>query len=302
MLQHRHIIERMNACEADIITYVTAPRKVRRIIEREARKVYSQTSVALGGGKNPKLGTRQDASTKLMHNGIIVDVEEVVMYMMPANKSGIVNLCHKSTKECRKGCLNTAGRLLMDGCQIAQQVRTVFMIEHTFEFLVCLVAEHRANGERIHACGKQYWDRLNGTADIMWEQVQWLLDVLRYVGTDLHFDYTKIHERVSTDLYYLAPSATEHTKYSDVVPGMVIIVDTPRLGTLPTTWYGFPVIDGDHEFGDLRPLDRTRPDAVVLLRAKGKLQGVKGRQDGFVKESNVRAPISVKAEVVLVTA
>lgn len=274
---------RIDAVELDVVTWATSNRQARRKELARCRKVRNAHSVANGGGKNPYWWTPQGSSTKLMHNGHVVEVEEVVNYGAPARESGVVNMCVSSTPQCRATCLWRSGQLGMPDQQRATIIRTRFMAEHPYEWAVCWLGELEAHAKRIHAKGKLFWPRPNGTTDHRFERHQWLLDLAYDVGVDKFFDYTKHHDRVSTDLYYLAKSATERTLPHMAEPGMVIPVNVERDMPLPTTWHGHPVIDGDHEFGDLRPLDATRPDAVVLLRYKGKLRQLAVGDDSFVK-------------------
>ena len=249
----------------------------------EARQLHSALSIAMGGGRKPYFLTMQESSAKLAHNAHITAWEQVVMYLSAHRLSGVVNFCPDSTPECRAGCLEDSGHLAMDHAKVAMRCRSIMLAEHTADALILIVAETERNAKRVHACGKSMAQRLNGTSDQPWERNAWFLTMLREAGTDQHFDYTKTHTRVSTEQYYLAPSATERT--TEYRAGMVVVVDVKRGHDLPTSFHGFPVIDGDHENGDLRFLDQARPDAIVLIRAKGHLVGVKGRERGFVKRA-----------------
>lgn len=274
---------RIDAVELDVMSWLDSPLRDRLAEQRRCYKAFAAFSVANGGGRTPYFHTRQSSSTKLTHNGHIVDVEETVHYGAPARESGVVNMCTNSTRQCRATCLWRSGQLGMPDQQRATIIRTRFMAEHPYEWAVCWLAETEKHARRIAACGKQYWARWNGTTDHRFERHMWLLDAARRLGVKLHFDYTKHHDRESSEHYYLAKSATERTLPHMVTPGMVIPVNVERHDPLPTTWHGHPVIDGDHEFGDLRPLDATRPDAVVLLRYKGKLRQLPVGDDSFVK-------------------
>lgn len=297
MLKQKDLTTITNAVESDVVSYMTAPRKEQRRIEQECRRVFREFSVNLGGGMAPKLNTQQKSSTKLTHNGRVTHVEETVHYGAPARESGVVNMCSRSTIECRKGCLRTSGRMKMDAPTVARMIRTRFRVAHPFEWAVLMITEWRTNAARIHGKGKQFWARPNGTTDEQFEQYLWLLDCGRTVGVDMFFDYTAHRDRETPEWYYLAESVKEYQHPHDVTPSQVAVVDTAPKAPLPTTWAGMPVIDGDYEFGDLRPMDRTRPDAVVLLRAKGDLIGVKGRMLGFVKPSLVSAPAVAETKV-----
>jgi hypothetical protein len=283
----KQLEDRINAVEYDVIAWWTSDPKAKRKETARCRKHFSDYSVANGGGKTPYFHTTQDSSTKLTHNGHIVDVEETVHYGAPARESGIVNMCIHSTHMCRFTCLWRSGQLGMPSQQRATIIRTRYMAEHPYEWAVVWLAETETHARRIHACGKKYWARWNGTTDHRYEAHPWLMSLAREAGVDLHFDYTKRNDRTPNDLYYLAKSATERTHPDNVTPGMVVIVDVHKDAPMPDTWNGMPVIDGDHEFGDLRPLDQERPDAVILLRSKGVLRKYKGEVGSFVKPADV---------------
>ena len=286
MLKINEITNRIDGARAQVDAWfaIRNTREGRRMVTA-ARKRHAAMSVAMGGGAHPYFLTAQASSVKLSHNAHITAWEQVVMYLSAHRLSGLVNLCPNSTPECRAGCLEDSGHLAMEHAKIAMRCRTRMLVEETAQALILIGAETERHAVRIHACGKTMAERLNGTSDIPWEQNAWFLNMLRQLGVDQHFDYTKNHARTSTAAYYLAPSATERTTPAAMVPGMVVVVDVKRGQALPDTFHGFPVIDGDHENGDLRFLDVKRPDAIVLLRAKGPLQGVAGRPDGFVKRA-----------------
>ena len=250
-----------------------------------ARKAFAALSVEHGGGRTPYLFTTEDASAKLSHNNLD-KLEQVVQYLAAADSSGIANTCAKSTPECRRGCLGkTSGRLKFDAPQRAMAARTRLIVEQPFTYTVIMLAELERHAQRVNACGKQLVVRFNGTSDLAIETLPWLTDAMRTVGASILFDYTKYNSTDRPDVagYYLARSATERTTVDDLHPGMVVVVDTPRGTALPTSWHGFPVIDGDIEHGDHRHRDADRPDAIVLLRAKGSLVGTAGSWQHFTK-------------------
>lgn len=287
------ILARFAAVEHDVYSYLAASPSAQRIVERDSQRLFAAISVKAGGGKTPYLLARQDAVAKLGHNAHITEWEQVIMYLSAEKSSGVANLCPWATPQCVAGCLQSSGHLGMSHGQTAMLARTLFMLADPFGFLVTLIKELRNHAKRIHGCGKRIVARLNGTSDIPWERLPWLTAALDDI-VDMRFDYTKGHRRESTDAYYLAKSVTEKMLPEAVEPGMVVVTDAKRGDTLPDTWAGMPVIDGDHENGDLRFLDRARPDAVVLLRGKGDLRGVDGDVYSFVKPAEVAVPVTVR--------
>jgi hypothetical protein len=298
MLTTPQLINLLASVEADVCAWHdTRHTADGRATIATCKAEFASFSVAQGGGRNPYFLTRADHSAKLGHNKADA-IEQVVMYQAAHRLSGVVNVCAMSTKGCRAGCLGVnAGRMVYDQVKRAQVIRTRFMVENPFAFFVCLLAEVDLHNKRVGRKGKTLAVRLNGTSDIPWEQLPWFVQLVTSVAERM-FDYTKYRTRRGR----LAPNYTAHysvserDSYSDVQPGDVVVVDqqqgTSREGRpLPETWAGMPVIDGDYEHGDMRFLDSERPDAVVLLRAKGKVcKSMIGSESGFVKPQRVAAP------------
>jgi hypothetical protein len=122
--------------------------------------------------------------------------------------------------------------------------------------------------------------RLNGTSDLPWENLGGELGLtLMERHPDLTFyDYTKNPKRmyrylagVMPENYKLTFSRSESNedladKFVRRGGNVAVVFTTPKGNTLPETYLGRPVIDGDEH--DLRFLD---PRGVVVgLRAKGK--------------------------------
>ena len=225
-----------------------------RLQLRASRQTFAALSIAHNGGRTPYLFTTEDASAKLSHNNLD-KLEQVVQYLSAADSSGVANLCSRSTKECRRGCLGkTSGRLKFDAPQRAMAIRTRLLVEQPAAYAIVMLAELERHAERVGACSKKLVVRYNGTSDLAIETLPWFTDAMRTVGASILFDYTKYNATDRPDVagYYLARSATERTTPNDLHPGMVVIVDTKR-------------------------------DAIVLLRAKGSLVGTAGAWHKFVK-------------------
>jgi hypothetical protein len=282
----RTILQGLDQTRPQILEWLTVRHTTAgRLQLRAARQSFAALSLAHHGGRTPYLFTTEDASAKLSHNNLD-KLEQVVQYLSAADSSGVANLCARLTKECKRGCLGkTSGRLKFDAPQRAMAIRTRLLVEQPAAYTIVMLAELERHAERVGACGKKLVVRFNGTSDLAIESLPWFTDAMRTVGAAVLFDYTKYNttDRPDVEGYYLARSATERTTPEDLHAGMVVIVDTKRGQELPATWHGFPVIDGDLEFGDHRHRDSSRPDAIVLLRAKGSLVGTAGAWHRFVK-------------------
>lgn len=262
-------------------------------LRKTARGTFSDISQSYGGGKTPTLLTGQDSSAKLSHNG--ADYWQAVQYLLPANQSGIVNVCPWSTAGCRALCLSTSGRLGFDAGQTAMHVRVVFLATDSLQYLAQLLQEVARHARKAAKKGATFVLRLNGTSDLLWDSVAGLQDLIRETAaaagqSHMYFqDYSKrpatLAAAANSNDWHITLSATErHKTAADFLAGMAVVVDIDRKQPLPATFAGRTVIDGDNTHGDLRILDSQHDAAaVVLLRAKGKARKAAAGRDKFVK-------------------
>ena len=251
--------------------------------------VFVRISQRLGGGLEPFLYTKQADTAKTDLNTSTV-YEQVIRYLMAANRSGLINLCPHSTPECRAGCLgHTSGRLQFKGQQLAQYIRTVLYVENPLAFHIIEIDEIARHARRVNRKGFELVSRPNGTSDNEYETMPWLLDCWERVGLAVAYDYTANHARkrgwqdVGSMLpYHVTHSTKERNHPNSVKPGSYTVVAIKKGVPVPATYNGYPVEDGDK--GDMRFLDR--PGHVTLGRAKGALKKVEGKADGFVKPAS----------------
>lgn len=233
-----------------------------------------------------------------------------ILYLAPAQsgdvktKTGaVVNVCPNASPECIALCLNTAGRGAFSSVQAGRLRKTRLLFADRAGFMATL----RENVKRlIRVAAKNRYVpvvRLNGTSDIGWESEGF--GIMQAFPDVQFYDYTKSAVRMWRYLdgrmpsnYHLTFSRSE-TNDSDALGvlsrgGNVAVVFATRRGeSLPTTWQGYRVIDGDTSdarFTDERaplvargwPSDKTltqAPGYVVGLRAKGR---AKTHVGGFV--------------------
>lgn len=243
----------------------------------EARELFRRFSVDHGGGKTPYLLSTQ--SSKLSHNetsGYADALEEVVMYLAPADTSGVLNVCPWSTAGCRAVCLHDSGRLALPPAQRATLIRTLFMYEYPYDFALLLLSELRRHSRRVEAKGKTLVVRLNGTSDILWQE---LFPEMHRIFEDVVFsEYSKegmnnLQWRdASNDPHnlYRVHSATERTPRRWIKEAKVNVVVPFKVAKgepLPASYLGKPVIDGDlHDFRFADP----QGGVIVGVRGKGK--------------------------------
>ena len=216
-----------------------------------------------------------------------------IHYLAPADLSG-VNLCPKATPACKALCLGwTSGQAGMVAKDSDLNSVRASRIEKAQRFMRDRKAYMRDVVKSIELAikkadklGFKLCVRMNGSSDIAWEGIACERDGVTYRNLMQAFpaiqfvDYTKIASRLTRKLpanYNLTLSRTESND-RDVVKivssglGNAAIV----FETLPTSWQGLPVIDGDQH--DLRHLD---PRGVIVgLTPKGS----KAKRDtsGFV--------------------
>ena len=261
-------------------------------VVREARRVFRAISQEVGGGSNPYLLTAQESSAKLTHNAEFTDsMVQVVMYLAPHRLSGVLNVCPWSTAGCRSVCLHDSGRLGMSAGQTAMLARTLFLAREPRLFMAVLQYEIRLHNWKAKQEGKQLVVRLNGTSDIPWEQ--FVPDLFSYwedYGVQFQ-DYTKdgmlrsgVEQRPDWSLphnYYLVRSVTEVTPLDRIegsVRNVVMVANVKRGDSLPETFLGKAVIDGDKH--DLRVAD-PQGGRIVMVRAKG--SAIRKDSKGFVR-------------------
>lgn len=216
-----------------------------------------------------------------------------ILHLAPFTLGGFGNICVFATRACVALCLNTAGRggIIPKGkrtnvIQRARKRKTREFFKFRALFLATLAREIRNHVKRAAKHGLRAAVRLNGTSDLNWESLAPSLfsefpDVIWY-------DYTKNPRRMRDYLaggfpanYSLtfSRSETNETESLEILRAggnVAVVFSTKRGASLPDSWNGFPVIDGD--ISDLRFTD---PRAVVVgLRAKGKAR--KDTTSGFV--------------------
>jgi hypothetical protein len=205
-----------------------------------------------------------------------------ILYLAPANESGVMNTCQFATEGCKAACLYTAGRAAMfPMIGIARVRKTVWLHNDRVGFLEQLRADIRA---LIRSAARQHLTpavRVNGTSDLPWLAL--LLST--EFPTVQFYDYTKLPRpwlRARAN-YHITFSLSE-SNLPDAIQALqnglnvAVVFNTPKSKPLPDTWNGFNVIDGDAH--DLRFLDAHRLGLVVGLHAKGR---AKKDVSGFVQ-------------------
>jgi hypothetical protein len=217
-----------------------------------------------------------------------------VLYLSPADSSG-VQLCPvASLAGCVAGCLNTAGRggmspgnvqfttnagtVLPDNTvQRARLRRTAMFNNDRAAFMDLLQSEIGAFIRKAARKGLVPVVRLNGTSDIRWEDIPsaGYANIFQQFGGVQFYDYTKIPNRrraLGIANYHLTFSYSHAPSYAPVVvKALQTYGDHVNYAAVfakdaPATFLGRAVIDGDES--DLRFADQS--GVVVALTAKGR--------------------------------
>lgn len=206
------------------------------------------------------------------------------LHLAPANLSGF-NVCKDASAGCTDACLNTAGRGAMSSVQRARINKTLAFFRDKQAFMETLFSEIRKSIASAVRGGMTPCFRLNLTSDLPWEKIKVQgKSLMEHFPQVRFYDYTASFDRMTSFLagempsnYHLTFSRKENTSNAVVqafvaAGGNVAVVFRD---TLPETWLGFPVVDGDET--DLRFLDGK--GVIVGLVEKGK---AKQDTSGFV--------------------
>jgi len=212
------------------------------------------------------LGFSQDYKTsKGLKKGVLTGI----LYLSPADSSG-VNLCPMSEiAKCKAPCLFTAGRGAMNIVQMGRLRKTLMYLQYPDKFKSMLIADIETLQRKAKRNAMTPMVRLNGTSDIRWEVV--FPEVFSIFYGIQFYDYTKISNRrlgkiSNYDLTFSYSGVKDYQKFvlNSIKYRMRMAVVFKK--HLPKTFMGMKVVNGDDT--DLRPYD---PKGVVVgLIAKGK--------------------------------
>lgn len=216
-------------------------------------------------------------------------IKTAILYLVPANGSG-VNLCAMAfLAQCVKPCLFTAGRGAMSNVMLARLRKTLFFNQYPGLFMAQLAKEIAALRTKAKRGGFKLVVRPNGTSDIRWENipVNGAKSIMGLFPDIQFYDYTKLANRKNVPANYdLTFSYSGVPAYQSQVAKAIAlgeriavvfrnraIVDSMLANG--ASFMGLPIVDGDDS--DIRHLDPK--GAIVALYAKGK---ARNDTSGFV--------------------
>ena len=205
-----------------------------------------------------------------------------ILYLAPANESGVMNTCQFATEGCKAACLYTAGRASMFPAIGQARVRkTVWLKNDRVGFMAQLRRDIEALARKAARQGLLPAVRLNGTSDMPWMALQLSAEY----PTIQFYDYTKIPKawQRTRSNYHITFSLSESNQAEALAAlqhglNVAVVFMIPKSQPLPESYHGVPVIDGDAH--DLRFLDAHRLGLIVGLHAKGR---AKKDTSGFVQ-------------------
>ena len=209
-------------------------------------------------------------------------IKTAILYLMPANGSG-VQLCPMAqTAQCHEACLFTAGRGAMSNVMLSRLRKTLYFNQYREQFMAQLSSEIATYQRKAKREGFKLVVRLNGTSDIRFENIALPLNGAPNIfelHSDVQFyDYTKLANRrnipANYDLTfsYSGVPAYQAQVSKAIEAGERIAVVFRSRGIVDAmlasgeTFLGLSIVDGDDS--DIRHLDPKR--AIVALYAKGK--------------------------------
>ena len=195
------------------------------------------------------------------------------IHLAPASLSGF-NVCDSSSAGCRWACLNTAGRGAMTSVQRARIKKTLFFFKDKQGFLAELWAEVAKSIKSAARKNMTPCFRLNLTSDLPWEKIKFNGQSVMEAFPNVQFyDYCKSPERMTKFVNGEMPK-NYHLTFSRSETNGALALAFLRSGgnvamvfrkSLPATYYGHEVIDGDET--DLRFLDGS--GKIIGLKEKG---------------------------------
>lgn len=202
-----------------------------------------------------------------------------ILYLSPSNESG-KNLCAHASIGCMAACLYTAGRGAMQPIKDARMKKTLAFLKDRKSFSDQIKNDIANIVKKAAKNGMTPCIRLNGTSDLPWHNIGEIMqsfpDVQFYDYTPNPFRMLQFLNGELPENYHLTFSRKEDNDgFVDTILERGGNVAAVFSGSLPATYKGKPVVDGDES--DLRFLDGK--NVVVGLKAKGK-----GKKDlsGFV--------------------
>lgn len=200
-----------------------------------------------------------------------------VLYLAPSTEAGGRDLCPMASAECRLACLYGAGMAgVFPSIKRARIAKTLWYLRDPKSFMSTLRADIHRLTVLAAKRGLKPCVRLNGTSDIP----KLARDLACEFPEVQFYDYTKLlkpWQRVTANYHLTFSFSGDNLAACLTALAEGINVAVVFSGSLPATWHGYPVINGDES--DLRFLDPV--GVIVGLSTKGDAK--KLTSGGFVQ-------------------
>lgn len=251
---------------------------------------------ALSGSVRNLLSVGKDAKTV---KGEKYGVQTAILYMAPADVSGLIDVCPSRTKGCGAACLFTAGQGRFNNVKMGRIRRTYQFALRRQEFMTRLLHELDHYEAKANESNFFFAVRLNGTSDVAWEDIPvfepdgddtggvWHPSLFEARSQIQFYDYTKRFRRIGKILkipnYHVTFSQAETKKSREetrLALELGVNATVVFRKNIPSMYHGFPVVDGDSS--DIRFWDGISiygGPVIIALKAKG---AAKYDKTGFV--------------------
>ena len=221
-----------------------------------------------------------------------------IVYMAPNTIGGRGNVCVDATAGCILGCLYSAGRGKFSNVEQARINRTQYFFDDNKAYMQQLIKEIESHIRKANKKNMVPAIRLNGTSDIPYERVKYDGKTLMEIFPELiMYDYTKSKARALKQPYDLTFSRSggndgDCFEMLNSNVNVAVVFDRYMGESLPKTWRGYEVIDGD--VSDTRFLDKR--GVVVGLHLKKTIKDVESLYPFVVKTKIVNGIVKVDDE------
>ena len=214
-----------------------------------------------------------------------------ILYLAPHTLVADKTLCKYSTKGCRTSCLYTAGRGRMRPVSEARERKTRLFLDNQYYFMANLIVDVSRLRRKAESEGLTPCVRLNGTSDILWENISIgeRPNIMAMFPDVQWYDYTKYPHTARAlrppnyDLTFsYAETKTNHKhakQWLDNGGRVAAVMENYDTNTVVLDGTKYRVFSGDDN-----DLTFLKPTGVVLsLRPKGQ---AKHDVSGFVIRDN----------------
>lgn len=188
-----------------------------------------------------------------------------ILYLAPSTEAGGRDLCPMASPECRLACLYGAGMsAVFPSIKRARIAKTLWYLRDPKSFLATLRADIYRLTVLAAKRGLKPAIRLNGTSDVP----KLAMKLAAEFPEVQFYDYTKLSspwKRVAANYHLTFSFSGDNLAECMRALAHGVNVAVVFSGTLPESWHGYPVVNGDES--DLRFLDAA--GVIVGLSTKG---------------------------------